>query len=49
MRAYKLLTEALNAMADYKAQIHKEAEAVALRNEVAVLKKVKLDYHPDIE
>lgn len=49
VRAYKLLTEALNAMADYKAQTHKEAEAVALRDEVAVLKKVKLDYHPDIE
>lgn len=49
VRAYKLLIEALNAMADYKAQIHKEAEATALRDEVAVLKKVKLDYHPDIE
>lgn len=49
VRAYKLLIEALNAMADYKAQTHKEAEAVALRDEVAVLKKVKLDYHPDIE
>jgi serine/threonine protein kinase len=49
VRAYKLLTEALNAMADYKAQTHKEAEAVALRDEVAVLKRVKLDYHPDIE
>lgn len=49
VRAYKLLTETLNAMADYKAQIHKEAEAAALRDEVAELKKIKLDYHPDIE
>ncbi len=49
VRAYKLLIEALNAMADYKAQIHKETEAAVLRDEVAALKKVKLDYHPDIE
>jgi serine/threonine protein kinase len=49
VRAYKLLIEALNAMADYKAQIHKETEAAVLRDEVAVLKKVKLDYHPTIE
>lgn len=49
VRAYKLLIEALNAMADYKAQIHKETEASVLRDEVAALKKVKLDYHPTIE
>jgi hypothetical protein len=36
-------------MADYKAQIHKETEASVLRDEVAALKKVKLDYHPTIE
>ncbi len=49
VRAYKLLIESLNAMADYKGQVGKEAEAIALRQEVAALKKVKLDYHPDIE
>ncbi|CAN5239614.1 hypothetical protein BH11CYA1_BH11CYA1_04810 [soil metagenome] len=49
IRAYKLLIESLNAMADYKGQTHKEEEAAALRNEVAVLKKIKLDYHPDVE
>ena len=49
MRAYKLLIEALNAMADYKAQIQKEDEAAALRKEVTLMKRVRLDYHPDIE
>ncbi len=47
VRAYKLLIECLNAFADYKTQVHQDAEARHFRDEVAVLKKVKLDYHPE--
>ncbi len=45
-RGYKLLIECLNATADYKVQVHKDAEALVLRNQVAAMKKVKLDYQP---
>jgi len=47
VRAYKLLIESLNAMADFKMQTHKLGDAQGLHDEVAVLKKVKLDYHPE--
>lgn len=46
VRGYKLLTECLNGLADYKVQVNDNAAADRFRDEANELKKQKIDYHP---
>lgn len=49
IRGYRLLTECLNGLADYAAQINDNKTAQSYRKQAELLKKQKIDYHPEVK